>query len=517
VIHFAPSFTKSLPSSSKAAAKAKGKQVLSSRYVPTELGIYTSNQDDLSSEEERNSGSLSAQEAYGQGNASARSSSATLLHFKDPSDSSFNGGHPSLGGRPNPGNIRHGSTSSSSDDDDDDEMLPLLNARHYNDVSHYRTQWITPLPFILFSRMVLVPVICLPAVLFHPKGFSPTLTSDPMFTLSLVLVMAAPTAINLIQQCSIKGFFEQEMAMVLFWSYCVLGIPCILGWSLIGLWAAHQSRGLSVLRTKCVVRYVVPLWSRSVEISWSPVVPEIALGDRVPIPVHDLDEGRLMLHVTSIHQLSRIWAFGKAYFDGISDPQTISPRGFFEALSIPSTSRETAEEEWRDIMEQLVTSRIDVLTRVGKRLQKEWVLTRTTLDSFWSEKAVQEERETSRLSALRFGQSMQSNVHKCRLNQHLTWRNGSVDLLVKFEQFVEEQQRQEKRFSLSKDRIADLTDDGEFTRYLSDKEVELALADVPEIKLDNSDDSLFAGVFGSQQETFASMHSTLRGLDHRDD
>jgi hypothetical protein len=47
--------------------------------------------------------------------------------------------------------------------------------------------------------------------------------------------MAAPTDINLIQQCAIKGFFEQEMVMVLFWSYCVFGIPCILAWSLIGL------------------------------------------------------------------------------------------------------------------------------------------------------------------------------------------------------------------------------------------------------------------------------------------
>jgi predicted permease len=54
------------------------------------------------------------------------------------------------------------------------------------------------------------------------------------------LIVASPTAINLIQLSQVKGFFEKEMAGVLFWSYCVFGLPCVLMWSLVGLWVAER-------------------------------------------------------------------------------------------------------------------------------------------------------------------------------------------------------------------------------------------------------------------------------------
>jgi predicted permease len=104
----------------------------------------------------------------------------------------------------------------------------------------YRYKKVTPVAFTLFARMLLVPLVCLPAILFHPSTMSPVLTMDPTFTLTLMLLAAAPTAINMTQLCQIKGYFETEMAQVLFWSYCVLGIPCVLGWSLVGLWAAAR-------------------------------------------------------------------------------------------------------------------------------------------------------------------------------------------------------------------------------------------------------------------------------------
>ncbi|KAI8362442.1 membrane transport protein-domain-containing protein [Mortierella sp. GBAus27b] len=224
VIYFVPSFTKSSKAAGKSHTHPKRIAVPS---VSAGLVIY-SDQDDLS---------------YGQGIASTRSnasSAATLLHFKDADPSNADRT------RQNPRIARYGSTSSVSpvtsdaSDDDDDEAAPLLKTQDEDDISNYRVRWITPVPFILFSRMFLVPMICLPFIIFHPIHMSPVLTTDPMFTLAMILTMAAPTAINLIQQCAIKGFFEQEMAMVLFWSYCVFGIPCILAWSLIGLWAAGR-------------------------------------------------------------------------------------------------------------------------------------------------------------------------------------------------------------------------------------------------------------------------------------
>ncbi|KAF9970342.1 hypothetical protein BGZ73_006955 [Actinomortierella ambigua] len=136
-------------------------------------------------------------------------------------------------------------TSSANVSEDELPLLPppalSLGGRaelKYGQELHHR--FIGPIPFVLLARNLIVPFLCLPFILFQPDTVSPVLTQDPTFALSLVLIAAAPTAINVIQMCQIKGFFEKEMAGVLFWSYCVLGIPCILGWSLVGLWAAGR-------------------------------------------------------------------------------------------------------------------------------------------------------------------------------------------------------------------------------------------------------------------------------------
>ncbi|KAF9307114.1 hypothetical protein BGZ74_011316 [Mortierella antarctica] len=123
------------------------------------------------------------------------------------------------------------------DEDDDDGPGPSSSSGLPR---AHRFWWVSPVSFALLARMVLVPALCLPAILFHPGSLSPMLSLDPTFSLTLVLLGAAPTAINMIQLCQLKGFFEQEMAALLSWSYCILGIPCVLGWSLVGLWAAGR-------------------------------------------------------------------------------------------------------------------------------------------------------------------------------------------------------------------------------------------------------------------------------------
>ncbi|KAF9962639.1 hypothetical protein BGZ72_000059 [Mortierella alpina] len=125
------------------------------------------------------------------------------------------------------------------DHDDAAEWSGFMSASN-GSLKGHRFKRATPVAFALFARMVVVPLICLPAIIFHPATLSPVLTMDPTFSLTLVLLVAAPTAINMIQLCQIKGFFEEEMAAVLFWSYCVLGVPCVLGWSLVGLWVAGR-------------------------------------------------------------------------------------------------------------------------------------------------------------------------------------------------------------------------------------------------------------------------------------
>ncbi|KAG0213038.1 hypothetical protein BGX33_003169 [Mortierella sp. NVP41] len=229
VVHFAAS---SSPSSTAAPVEPSVPRSKHKKIAPqTGLEIYTSSDDEQSI---GNSGQL---ESYGSGiatNRSNASSSATLLHFNQPSELTLAAHERS----------RQSSTDSGSSvpsEDSDDEALPLLgSSSSAPEKSGYRIPWITPIPFILFSRMVLVPVLSMPAILFHPESLSPVLTTDPTFSLALILLAAAPTAINMIQICQIKGFFELPMASVLFWSYCVFGIPCVLGWSLVGLWAAGR-------------------------------------------------------------------------------------------------------------------------------------------------------------------------------------------------------------------------------------------------------------------------------------
>ncbi|CAO3567300.1 unnamed protein product [Mortierella alpina] len=246
VVHFGNSTSVSSKSSSSRHPKTRAVDVGSPVNFPTVvtaegpyqtgLGIYTNTQqDEVSSDEDRgNSGSSSNQEdtSYGSGIATRRSnasSSATLLL---PNHALSNARQ-----------FRSGASSSSdesSDDEDDDEALPLLGAGQGAEETRHRFRCITPVAFSLFARMVLVPMACMPSILFHPESLSPILTMDPTFSLALVLIAAAPTAINMIQICQIKGFFEREMASVLFWSYCVYGIPSVLGWSLVGLWAAGR-------------------------------------------------------------------------------------------------------------------------------------------------------------------------------------------------------------------------------------------------------------------------------------
>ncbi|KAG0362874.1 hypothetical protein BG005_003757 [Podila minutissima] len=123
------------------------------------------------------------------------------------------------------------------DEDDDDGPEPSSSSELPR---AHRFWWVSPVSFALLARMILVPALCLPSILFHPGSLSPMLSLDPTFSLTLVLLGAAPTAINMIQLCQLKGFFEQEMAALLSWSYCIWGIPCVLGWSLVGLWAAGR-------------------------------------------------------------------------------------------------------------------------------------------------------------------------------------------------------------------------------------------------------------------------------------
>ncbi|KAF9136237.1 hypothetical protein BGW39_003682 [Mortierella sp. 14UC] len=123
--------------------------------------------------------------------------------------------------------------------DQQDHNLEL--GTHTNTANtHHKTN--NPIPFILFCRMFLSPLLTLPAILLIPNSISPALLGDPIFRLTMVMLSASPTAVNMMQICQINGFFEKKMARLLFWSYCVVGVPGILVWVMVALQASTWGR-----------------------------------------------------------------------------------------------------------------------------------------------------------------------------------------------------------------------------------------------------------------------------------
>ncbi|GJJ74662.1 auxin efflux carrier family protein [Entomortierella parvispora] len=140
-----------------------------------------------------------------------------------------------------PDQQRNGHFTDNNNDHEDNEALesqPLLGPSSTGRPSQLTKGWLTPIQFTIVGRMVVVPSIALPLILFCPWDLSPILTADPAFRLTLVLMISAPTAINLIQICQITGFQEKNMANLLFWSYVVFAVPCVLAWAVVALWAS---------------------------------------------------------------------------------------------------------------------------------------------------------------------------------------------------------------------------------------------------------------------------------------
>lgn len=79
---------------------------------------------------------------------------------------------------------------------------------------------------VLISRFVIVPTIAISFLLAVRNEFP--LGDDPTFILVMMILISAPTAINLLQICQSVDKFEDEMSMLLLYSY-LLAIPVMTG------------------------------------------------------------------------------------------------------------------------------------------------------------------------------------------------------------------------------------------------------------------------------------------------
>lgn len=80
----------------------------------------------------------------------------------------------------------------------------------------------------IMARMILPAFILLPLIAWGVKYSEVSILDDPIFLLVSFILTIAPPAIQLSQICQLNGFYEKEMAGVLFWGYVVLTLPTTL-------------------------------------------------------------------------------------------------------------------------------------------------------------------------------------------------------------------------------------------------------------------------------------------------
>ncbi|EPY50985.1 auxin family transmembrane transporter [Schizosaccharomyces cryophilus OY26] len=77
----------------------------------------------------------------------------------------------------------------------------------------------------LLGRMVVVPMVILPAFSLLSYFSEISTVDDPVFVVVIFLLVGSPTAIQLTQICQLNGVFERECAKVLWWSYAIFTPP----------------------------------------------------------------------------------------------------------------------------------------------------------------------------------------------------------------------------------------------------------------------------------------------------
>jgi len=84
--------------------------------------------------------------------------------------------------------------------------------------------------------MFIVPLLLLPLVVLGALRGSPAVFQDPVFILSMVLLLASPPALTLAQITQVTSdAFERLISRTIFWSYCLVAPPVTVGYALIAM------------------------------------------------------------------------------------------------------------------------------------------------------------------------------------------------------------------------------------------------------------------------------------------
>jgi len=89
----------------------------------------------------------------------------------------------------------------------------------------------------ILARMVIVPALFLPFIAIGALQTHPPVFEDPVFILSNVLLLASPPALTLAQitQAVSSDAFERLVSRTIFWSYCFVAPPAMVGYALVAM------------------------------------------------------------------------------------------------------------------------------------------------------------------------------------------------------------------------------------------------------------------------------------------
>ncbi|KAA1474487.1 hypothetical protein DENSPDRAFT_804202 [Dentipellis sp. KUC8613] len=92
----------------------------------------------------------------------------------------------------------------------------------------------------ILARMVITPAVFIPIMVWGASTDIPDVFEDPVFILSMIILLASPPALTLAQmtQAASGDAFERLISQTVFWSYCIVTAPATIVYAVLAMMIA---------------------------------------------------------------------------------------------------------------------------------------------------------------------------------------------------------------------------------------------------------------------------------------
>ncbi|TFY65837.1 hypothetical protein EVG20_g5251 [Dentipellis fragilis] len=92
----------------------------------------------------------------------------------------------------------------------------------------------------ILARMVITPAVFIPIMVWGASTDIPNVFEDPVFILSLIILLSSPPALTLAQmtQAASGDAFERLISQTVFWSYCIVTAPATIVYAVLAMMIA---------------------------------------------------------------------------------------------------------------------------------------------------------------------------------------------------------------------------------------------------------------------------------------